>query len=89
MKSETTDEFWELYRALPAKIRRQAQQAHEQFERDPFHPGLNFEEVDIKRHLWSARITRGYRVLGIRDDGEITWFWIGTHREYDKLIKGR
>lgn len=71
MKSYTTDEFWELYRALPEKIRRQAQ------------------EVDKKRHLWSARITRGYRVLGIRDDGEITWFWIGTHREYDKLIRGR
>lgn len=89
MKSYTTDEFWELYRALPEKIRRQAQEAHEQFERNPFHPGLNFEEVDKKRHLWSARITRGYRVLGIRDDGEITWFWIGTHREYDKLIRGR
>lgn len=89
MKSYTTDEFWELYRALPEKIRRQAQEAHEQFEHDPFHPGLNFEEVDTKRHLWSARITRGYRVLGIRDDGEITWFWIGTHREYDKLIRGR
>jgi len=61
VKSYTTDEFWELYRALPEKIRRQAQEAHEQFERDPFHPGLNFEEVDTKRHLWSARITRGYR----------------------------
>ena len=88
MKSYTTDEFCELYHALSLNIRRQAQEAHEQFERDPFHPGLHFEEVDKQRHLWSARITRGYRVLGIRDDGEITWFWIGTHREYEKLISG-
>lgn len=59
---------------------------YEQFENDPFHPGLIFEEVEKKRHLWSARITRGYRILGVRDDSEITWFWIGTHREYEKLI---
>jgi hypothetical protein len=88
VKSYTTDEFWELYRALSLNVRRHAQEAHEQFERDPFHPGLHFAEVDKKRHLWSARITRGYRVLGIRDDGEITWFWIGIHREYEKLISG-
>lgn len=36
MKSYTTDEFWELYRALSQNIRRQAQKAHEQFESDPF-----------------------------------------------------
>ena len=31
---------------LPTEIRKQAQQAHEQFQRDPFYPGLHFEEVD-------------------------------------------
>ena len=89
MHSSTTDDFWALYRMLPAAIRRQARAAYEQFTHDPFSSGLNFEEVDKKRGLWSARITRGYRVLGIRQDGEITWFWIGSHREYEKLLKGR
>jgi hypothetical protein len=89
MRSETTDAFWLLYRALPEQVRRRAREAYEQFERDPFHPGLHFEEVDKQRHLWSARITRGYRVLGIRDDGLMTWFWIGPHREYEKLIRGK
>ncbi|MGH2515632.1 MAG: hypothetical protein ACRDHP_08250 [Ktedonobacterales bacterium] len=70
-------------------MRKQAQQAYQQFQRDPFYPGLNFEEVDRQRNLWSARITRGYRVMGYREDGEITWFWIGSHREYEKLIKAR
>jgi len=28
-------------------------------------------------------------VLGIRDGDDITWLWIGTHREYETLIKGR
>jgi hypothetical protein len=77
----TTEQFWMLFRGLPCEIRRQAQAAHAQFQRDPFYPGLHFEEVDQSRNLWSARITRGYRVLGIREDGGITWLWIGSHRE--------
>lgn len=74
---------------LPAEVRMQARAAYQQFLRDPYHPGLNFEEVDKRRNLWSVRVTRGYRVLGYREDGEITWFWIGSHREYEKLIRGR
>jgi hypothetical protein len=89
VKSSTTDEFWDLLRALSPDLRKQAQHAYVQFTGDPFHPGLNFEEVDKRRHLWSVRVTRGYRVLGIREGDEILWFWIGTHREYEKLIKGR
>jgi hypothetical protein len=34
-----------------------------------------------------ARINDNYRVLGIRDGAEITWFWIGIHREYEKTIR--
>ncbi|HKV85602.1 MAG TPA: hypothetical protein VJN88_13680 [Ktedonobacterales bacterium] len=89
MNSTTTDRFWELFRALPREVRQQAQQAYQRFQREPFHPGLNFEEVDKQRGLWSARVSRSYRVLGYREGGEITWFWIGSHREYEKLLKGR
>lgn len=89
MNSATVDDFWTLYRALPVHIRKQAQQAYQQFLRDPFYQGLHFEEVDKSRHLWSVRITRGYRVLGYREGDEITWFWIGPHREYEKMIWGR
>jgi hypothetical protein len=28
-----------------------------------------------------------YRALGISDDGGIVWFWIGTHAEYDQLLR--
>ena len=89
MNSQTTGRFWDLFRALPPDIQKQAYQAYRQFTHDPFHPGLNFEEVDKQRNLWSARVTRGYRVLGYREGGEIRWFWIGTHREYEKLIDRR
>lgn len=87
MKSHATDRFWKLFRALPKPVRVQAYKAYAQFKRDPSHPGLNFEIIDRKAGIWSARISDNYRALGIRDGGDITWFWIGTHREYEKLIE--
>jgi hypothetical protein len=36
--------------------------------------------------LYSARVTLGYRALGLMEDEEVTWFWIGTHAEYDRLL---
>ena len=84
MRSTTADPFWDLFRKLPREVRRQAYKAFRQFEQDPFHPSLQFKES--KRHpgLWSARISASYRVLGMRNGDEITWVWIGPHREYDK-----
>ncbi|HEY7834605.1 MAG TPA: hypothetical protein VIG30_13600 [Ktedonobacterales bacterium] len=87
MNSHTTRAFRDALQLLPADLRRQAREAYEQFKIDPFSPGLNFEEVNAKKRIWSARITRGVRALGIRDRDEMTWYWIGTHREYEKRKK--
>jgi len=38
------------------------------------------------RSIFSARITAGYRTLGVREGDDMIWFWIGTHSEYDRLI---
>lgn len=88
MNSQTIEDFWDYYRTLPEQMRKQAQEAYRLFRIDPFHPSLNLKEVDKRRSLWSARVSRGYRVLGYRAGDTITWIWIGTHAEYDKLITG-
>jgi len=36
--------------------------------------------------VWSVRITLGYRALGIVDGDIITWFWIGSHQDYERQI---
>jgi hypothetical protein len=89
VNSQTIEDFWESYRALPEQMRKQAQEAYRLFRADPFHPSLNFKEVDKRRSLWSVRVSRGYRALGYREGDTITWIWIGTHAAYDKLIAGR
>lgn len=87
MNSHTVEDFWRLFYKLPLDVQEQAYKAYQLFSANPFHPGLNFEQVNKRLDIWSARINEGYRVLGYREGGEIRWFWIGTHREYEKLIR--
>lgn len=87
MESFTTPDFWKAYRQLPAHVRKQAREAYQHFEDDPSHPGLQFKRVGQRRPVYSARVTRDYRALGVRDGEEIVWFWIGPHGEYDRLLR--
>lgn len=86
MTSHATAGYWRLFRALPKDVRAQAFKAHALFKRDPAHPSLHFELIDRQSNLWSARVNLNYRVLGTRDGAEITWFWVGTHSEYERLV---
>lgn len=52
----------------------------------PIIRGLYFKQVHSKKPIYSVRVTRDYRALGIRDGDEIVWFWIGSHAEYDRLL---
>lgn len=87
MKSQLHPQFRPLLRQLPADVRQQARAAYRQFKRDPYHPSLHFKK--LRDRLYSARIGRQYRALGImRGSDTIVWYWIGHHAEYDKLLKG-
>ena len=87
MKSKATDRFWKCYTALPKAIQKQAKEAYRLFIRDPFHPSLRFKRIHSSRPVFSARITIDYRSIGILGDGEIIWYWIGSHADYDQLLK--
>ena len=76
MKSRATPRFWAAYRELPPEIRDLARKAYRLFLENPGHPSLRY----------SARVTLGYRALGLWEDDDITWFWIGAHAEYDRLL---
>ncbi len=87
MNSFTTPEFWELYSTLPGEVRQQARQSYALFQQDPHHPGLRFQKVHPSRPVYSARVGGNYRAVGIREDDIIFWFWIGSHAEYDRLLR--
>lgn len=86
MKSRATPRFWAAYRALPADIQALAQKAYRLFRENPGHPSLHFKKVHDRDPIYSARVTLGHRAVRLVEDEEITWFWIGTHAEYDRLL---
>ena len=47
-----------------------------------------FKEVNQEDQIWPIRVGIGWRALGIvKNKNVIVWFWIGSHPEYDKLLK--
>jgi hypothetical protein len=87
VKSTTTDAFWSCYAELPKVIRKQARGAYQLFLRDSHYPSLHFKRVHSTRSIYSVRITRDYRALGILHKDEIIWFWIGSHLDYEKILR--
>lgn len=86
MKSRVNDDFLKAYRRLPNEVREQARKAYRLFRDNPQHPSLNFKPVHPSQPIYSARISRSYRTIGVRVEDEIIWFWIGSHADYDKLL---
>ena len=87
MNSTTTDQFWMRYAALPAEAKKRAREAYALFISDPYHPSLHFKRIHSTRPTFSVRIGLHYRAVGILDEQEITWFWIGSHADYDRLVR--
>lgn len=88
MRSFTTARFWKLYDALPAEIQRRADNAYALWQENPQAHGLFFKRVNKNLPYYSVRIGRGYRAIGIAEDDEILWFWIGAHDEYERILRG-
>jgi hypothetical protein len=67
-------------------VQGQARRAYKRFELDPYHNSLQFKQVHSTRPFVSVRITRDHRAVGVRVGDEISWFWIGSHADYDRLL---
>lgn len=86
MNSRTAARFWHLYDQLPRAIRRQARAAYRPFRANPAHPSLRFHRLASYPELWSVRVTRDYRAVGLLEGDGITWFWIGDHKAFDRTF---
>jgi mRNA-degrading endonuclease RelE of RelBE toxin-antitoxin system len=87
MKSEINPDFIELFQHLPERVKRTARKNYRPRKDNPYHPRLEFKEVNQEDHIWSIRVGIGWRALGkVKDKESIVWFWIGSHGEYDKLL---
>ncbi len=84
MKHLAGPSFWECYNRLPQQIRDQADKNFSLLKDDPRHPSLHIKKAG---NYWSVRVGKRHRALAVEVDEGLLWFWIGTHAEYDKLLK--
>ncbi|MGH9771808.1 MAG: hypothetical protein ACRD4Q_08950 [Candidatus Acidiferrales bacterium] len=54
---------------------------------NPSHPSLHFRRLKGSGDRFTIRVGDHHRALGRLNAGTITWVWIGTHAEYDQLIR--
>jgi hypothetical protein len=67
MKSSTLPSFWSNYKTLNLKIRQRARKTYLLWKDNPFHPSLHFKCINNQENIWSVRISKNYRAIGIFD----------------------
>lgn len=87
MDSYTDKNFWKYFKALPIPVQLLAMRKYFLWKNDPFHSGLHFKQIDPKFPIYSVRIGSDWRALGRKEGNSISWYWIGSHEDYNNLIK--
>lgn len=87
MKSRITRRFRKLFEPLPETVQQQARQSFSLWRSDPGHNSLKFKRVGTTAPYFSVRVGIHWRALGRLEGDTLVWFWIGSHAEYDRVIR--
>jgi len=86
VRSVATRRSWALFHALPSDVQELAARSYQLWRNDPHHPSLHFRRLQGRGDRFTVRAGDHYRAIGILTADTITWVWIGTHAEYDRLV---
>lgn len=87
MISHLSEDFIRCFGKLPDRIKRKARKNYGLWKQNPSHTSLHFKKVHDRKPIYSVRVGIGWRAMGIMEGDTIVWFWIGSHSEYEKLLK--
>jgi hypothetical protein len=79
-----SSKFWACYRSLPESVRHLADKNFQLLKADPGYPSLHVKKIG---QFVSVRIGLHHRALALPVDGGLLWFWIGTHADYDAMLR--
>jgi hypothetical protein len=85
--SRTTKDFRSQLAALPQPIQDKAATAYALWSANPNHPSLRFKKVHASLPIYSVRIDRAWRLVGVLDGSAMVWFWVGSHASYEALLR--
>lgn len=81
---KATTRFWKCFEGLPSPVQKVAKKNFDLLKTNLLHPSLHFKKVG---KFWSIRVGANYRALAVKDDKDFIWVWIGSHKEYEQMIK--
>jgi mRNA-degrading endonuclease RelE of RelBE toxin-antitoxin system len=87
LKSVTTNRFRKALASLPADIQQRARISYQQRKQNPNHSALHFKQIHKQKPIYSVRVGLSYRAIGIKEGDTIIWFWIGSHEDYNSLLR--
>lgn len=80
----TTNRFWKCFDNLHDPVQKVSKNNFELLKANHLHPSLHFKKVG---KFWSVRAGINHRALAVEDGEDFIWVWIGTHSEYERMIK--
>ena len=86
MQSVTTARFRKAFSKLPIHIQEAAKRNYRLWKNEPYHPSLQFKQIQVKNPVFSIRIGLAWRSLGVKESDTMIWFWIGSHEDYNNMI---
>ena len=90
VKSFGSPTFWTLTSTVcPRRFKRLAVKNYNLWQQNPNHPSLHFRRLKGSEINFTVRIGDGHRAIGRRRSDVITWVWIGSHEEYDRIRAAR
>jgi len=81
---KATARFWRLFNRLPENLQEKAKRNFDLIKKESLYPSLHFKKVG---NFWSARVGISHRALAIKDGQDFIWVWIGSHTEYERMIR--
>lgn len=87
MKSEVTAKFRALFAAAPGPVQLKIREAYRLWAENPRHPSLRFKKVHDTLPVYSVRVDLDWCAVGVLREDTMIWFWVGSHDEYERLIK--
>jgi len=79
-----TERLRKCFEKLPIPIQELSHKNFQLLKADPRHPSLHFKKIG---NFWSVRIGLDYRALALEDNDDLIWVWIGSHDDYERMIK--
>ena len=87
MKSRLTHDFLACFAGLPDAVKVRARKNDRLWKDDPSHPTLRFKRIHNHESMYSLRVGKGWRALGLLEGDTVTWSWIGSHAECERIIR--